>query len=437
MKSPVLVRISCTFLIPLLLILVPARPGVAQGTAEDNFYIVQRGDTLFKIAAIYGSTVEAFTEVNNLSNPSLIFVGQQLQVPRAPALAAPPPLPSFIEPVLNVEGGSVLAHRVSRGQSLSQIAAEFELPLDDLVDQNEIENASLLHVGQFIEIPGLKPAFISAPWPEPVTALQIGPAELQEGQSARLLLQTSRPSRLRGSFLGNALNFISDEAGMTHWALLGVPLNTGAGYQTLAIDVDDGERRVGFQWPLEIHEGIFGREAIILPQDDLDTLDPETEHVERELLQHLVSGFRPGRWFDGLMLRPSAGRIVSRFGTQRSFNHGPYERIHRGVDYAAPTGTQIRAVADGLVVLAADLNVRGLSVMVDHGLGVFSGYWHLSEFDVVTGDFVRAGDSLGKMGNTGRSTGSHLHWQLWVNGVAVNPLQWLYTDFTSLGDTQE
>ena len=437
MKSPVLIQIVRVFLITGLLTFLPFQAGVAQDAAEGSLYIVQRGDTLFKIAATFGSSVEAFTQVNNLSNPSLIFVGQQLQVPLAPAPAARPPLPSYVEPVLNVARGSVLTHRVSQGESLSQIAAEFELALDDLVEHNEIENASLLHVGQVIEIPGLKPTYITAPWPDPVTALQTGPAVLREGESARLLLQTSRPSQLRGSFLGKQLNFISGENGLTHWALLGVPLDTEAGYQTLAIDVDDGEKMVGFQWPLEIHEGIFGREAIILPQDDLDTLEPEVELVEQELLQHLVSGFRPGRWFDGLMMRPSAGRIVSRFGTLRSYNRGPYDRLHLGVDYAAPTGTGIRAVADGLVVLAADLNVRGLSILLDHGLGVFTGYWHLSAMDVVTGDFVRAGDSIGKMGNTGRSTGSHLHWQLWVNGVAVNPLQWLHTDFSSLGDSQE
>ncbi len=437
MKSSVLTRTACVLLITILPAFLPAQPGLAQDSTEDSYYIVQRGDTLLKIAATFGSTVEAFTELNNISNSSLIFVGQQLQVPRAPALAAPPPLPSFVEPTLNVGEGSVLAYRVSQGETLSQIAAEYDVALDDLVNQNGIENASLLHVGQIIEIPGLSPTFIDAPWPEPVIALQAGPSEMQVGQSARLLLKTSRPSQLQGNFLDRELNFISDASGLTHWALFGIPTGIETGYRTLAIDVDDGERLVGFQWPLEIHEGIFAREAIILPQDDLDTLDPETEQVELELLQHLASGFRPGRWFDGLMLRPSAGRIVSRFGTLRSYNRGPYDRIHRGVDYAAPTGTEVRAVADGLVVLATELNVRGLSIMVDHGLGVFSGYWHLSEMDVVTGDFVRAGEGIGKMGNSGRSTGSHLHWQLWVNGVAVNPLQWLHTDFTGPVNTQE
>jgi len=432
-----LTKLTGGILVACLLALSPAHPGLAQDSTEETYYIVQRGDTLFKIAAIFGSTVDAFTQVNNISDPSLIFVGQQLEVPRAPALAAAPPLPSFVEPALGVEVGSILAHRVSRGETLSQIAAEFDVPLDDLVNHNGIEDASLLHVGQIIEVPGLNPTYIDAPWPEPVIALQAGPAELQEGHSARLLLQTSGPSRIQGTFLDQELKFISDDSGLTHWALLGIPLIIETGYRTLAIDVDDGEKLISFQWPLEIHEGIFGREAIVLPPDDHDTLDPETEQVELELLQHLASGFRPGRWFNGLMLRPSAGKIVSRFGTSRSYNGGPYDRIHRGVDYAAPTGTEIRAVADGLVVLAADLNVRGRSIMVDHGMGVFTGYWHLSEMDVVTGDFVRAGEGIGKMGNSGRSTGSHLHWQLWVNGVAVNPLQWLYTDFTGPVNTQE
>ena len=120
----------------------------------------------------------------------------------------------------------------------------------------------------------------------------------------------------------------------------------------------------------------------------------------------------------------------------RSYNLGPYDRVHGGVDFAAPTGTDVRAVAAGLVVLALDLNVRGQSIVLDHGMGVYTGYWHLSEMYVEVGEFVTNGSVIGAMGNTGRSTGPHLHWQLWVNGTVVNPLQWLYSDFTGLGAIQ-
>ena len=100
-----------------------------------------------------------------------------------------------------------------------------------------------------------------------------------------------------------------------------------------------------------------------------------------------------------------------------------------------PPGTPVQAAADGLVVLATELNVRGRSIILDHGLGVYTGYWHLSEMHVTVGDFVRAGADIAEVGNSGRSTGAHLHWQLWVNGIAVEPLQWLRSDFTRLQDS--
>lgn len=424
-------------LLLLALAIWPALPAQSQDTDAEELYIVQRGDTLLGIARRHGSTLQAFSELNDIDNPSLIYVGQQLRIPEVEVRLAPQPLPDFITPLLNESNHAGLVHRVAKGDNLSQIAAEYDLSLQELIAENEVEDASLLHVGQVIRIPGLQPLGIDAPWPEPVIALQVGPPVFREGESARIVLQSSRPVQVRGSFLDRALVFVADQTGQWHVALTGIPLNTEAGFYTLDIDIEDVNGPVSFRWPLEVQDAEFGREAILLSEDDQDTLDRDTENAERALLQHITSGFRPGRWFDGVMLRPSVGRIVSRFGTLRSYNRGPYDRVHGGVDFAAPTGTDVRAVADGLVVLALDLNVRGQSIMLDHGMGVYTGYWHLSEIYVDTGEFVRAGAVIGAMGNTGRSTGSHLHWQLWVNGTIVNPLQWLYSDFTGLGAIQE
>lgn len=413
----------------ILLAFVLAGPLAAQETGDDALYIVQRGDTLIKIANRHNRSVEAIAGFNDLSDPSLIFVGQELRIPPAEIPPWAQAIPSYVTPVLNEEKGVGLVHRVTAGDSLSEIAAEFGLTAEALAARNGIENPSLLHVGNEIHIPGLEPQFIVAPWPEPVTALQIGPPDFREGESARIVLRTSAPARVRGNFLDAELHFMPDQTGQVHAALFGIPLNVAAGYHALRIEVQEGANVTGFQWPLEVQEGVFGREAIFLSQDDLDTLDRETENAELALLQHLASGFRPGRWFDGMLLRPSVGRITSHYGALRSYNNGAWDRVHHGVDFAAATGTKVRAVADGLVVLATDLNVRGLSIMLDHGLGVFSGYWHLSSIDVAVGQFVRADTVIGRVGNSGRSTGSHLHWQLWVTGVSVEPLQWLRTDF--------
>ena len=82
------------------------------------------------------------------------------------------------------------------------------------------------------------------------------------------------------------------------------------------------------------------------------------------------------------------------------------------------------APASGTVVLAEPLDVRGNAVVIDHGAGVFTGYWHLSQIDVQAGQQVKPGDQLGLVGTTGLSTGNHLHWEMRVHGIAVDPLQW-------------
>ena len=426
--------IHAAFLLTLLSVCL-APPVLGQeATPAGPIYIVQSGDTLYKIAYEHNSTVEAFTELNNINNPALIFVGQQLRIPLDDSQPLPPVLPDFISPVLHPGPGPSLVHSVARGDTLSEIAAEYGLALSALVVRNQITDASLLHVGQQIHIPGLEPQVIDAPWPEPVSMLQLGPGELLQGQSVRIVLQTSYPAQVHGSFLGSDLYFAADENGLSHFALTGIPLYTAPGFYDLGITVDDGAAQTAFEWPLEVKAGVFGRQAVTLPPEALDTLDRDIENAEIALLHNAIIGNRPGRWFDSLLLRPSAGRVTSRFGTLRSYNQGPYDRTHNGVDFAAATGTPVQAAADGLVVLATELNVRGRSIILDHGLGVYSGYWHLSEMHVSVGDFVRAGDDVAEVGNSGRSTGSHLHWQLWVNGIAVDPLQWLHSDFSRLQD---
>jgi len=81
------------------------------------------------------------------------------------------------------------------------------------------------------------------------------------------------------------------------------------------------------------------------------------------------------------------------------------------------------------VVLAEPLFVRGGAVIIDHGAGVYSNFWHMSQIDVKPGDVVQTGDQLGLVGTTGLSTGAHLHWEIRVNGLAVDPLQWTEQTF--------
>jgi len=97
---------------------------------------------------------------------------------------------------------------------------------------------------------------------------------------------------------------------------------------------------------------------------------------------------------------------------------------HTGQDIAVPQGTPVRAPAAGVVLLAEPLHVRGNAVVIDHGAGVTSNYWHLSRIAVRKGQQVKRGDVIGWVGTTGLSTGAHLHWEIRVYGVPVNPVPW-------------
>ena len=122
---------------------------------------------------------------------------------------------------------------------------------------------------------------------------------------------------------------------------------------------------------------------------------------------------------------PVQGCMTSPYGVQRYLNGKPTGNIHAGLDQRAPTGTPVRAAADGVVKIVREWNAHGNTVGIDHGQGLESMYQHLSRFAVAEGATVKKGDVIGYSGSTGRSNAPHLHWTLYVNGVPVNPLEWV------------
>jgi murein DD-endopeptidase MepM/ murein hydrolase activator NlpD len=115
----------------------------------------------------------------------------------------------------------------------------------------------------------------------------------------------------------------------------------------------------------------------------------------------------------------------SPFGVRRLHNSEPTGNYHRGLDQRSKRGTPVRAITGGVVRIVRMFNLHGGTVGIDHGEGVTSFYLHLSRFHVKEGARVRGGDVVGYAGSTGFATGPHLHWQLTVNGVPVNPHQWV------------
>lgn len=130
--------------------------------------------------------------------------------------------------------------------------------------------------------------------------------------------------------------------------------------------------------------------------------------------------------WDGPFIQPAEGELTTDYNSMRYTNDNPTPSRHLALDIANSQGTIIQASNNGKVVLAKELIVTGNSVVIDHGMGVFSSSFHMSEITVEEGTFVSKGDTIGKMGSTGYSTGSHLHFAIWKEGTFVNP--WFFFD---------
>ena len=146
---------------------------------------------------------------------------------------------------------------------------------------------------------------------------------------------------------------------------------------------------------------------------------------EVELLKAFRQNLTDVRFWQDRFIEPVDGCMVSPYGVKRYRNHKPTGDYHGGVDLRSPAGTPVHAAADGTVKLAQLVTVLGNTVGLDHGQGVETIYMHMSKLAVEPGAHVKQGDVVGYVGTTGRSSGPHLHWTLYVNGVQVNPGQWV------------
>ncbi|MCL7960073.1 MAG: M23 family metallopeptidase [marine benthic group bacterium] len=137
---------------------------------------------------------------------------------------------------------------------------------------------------------------------------------------------------------------------------------------------------------------------------------------DREQIREVLDHASPQWLLDGAFESPRPFDVTAEFGQKRVFN-GELQSRHTGLDLRGQVGKPVHAAGRGRVVLAGDFYFSGNGIFVDHGLGVYTGYFHLSEILVSEGDMVETGDLIGRAGATGRVTGPHLHWSLWVDGT--------------------
>ncbi len=230
---------------------------------------------------------------------------------------------------------------------------------------------------------------------------------------------------VQGKFLGRSISFFPDtrlEEPKGCVGLLGIDLQDEPGTHELIVELKTGEERRTFRYSVSIVKGKFHVEHLTLPKDkvDLDEKSVARWKAEQEQVKAaLVEGSLTKLWQPGFV-EPVSGRRTGIFGSMRIMN-GQARNPHNGEDIGAPLGTPVAATNDGVVRLTVDHIFSGKGVFLDHGLGLYSMYFHLSEVLVKDGDQVKAGQIVGKVGSTGRATGPHLHWGAKLNGARINP----------------
>lgn len=455
-------RLGLAVMLGLLVTLTP----VAHAQVSGPQYTVQSGDTLFDIALRFGVTLEALLAANPGLEANALGVGQQLI------------LPGFDDVT-----GVINTHTLEPGESLDSLALRFGLTRETLIKLNRLINPERAYLNEAIIIvegaserlavptgvtyaaptgllalaavrnqnpwavavvnglshPGALPPTGLAVIPGGERATSALPAFLSamslsalppvQGRTLVIRLTTEQLLTLSGALGDWPLHFNADPTdSTTYYALLGINRLAESNLYPLTLTATDvAGQTLRFAQAVPVREGDYGADPPLTV--DPSTIDPAVTAPETEQIKAIVSAYTPTRYWQGPFVLPSVGVIRSYFGSLRAYNGGPYDSFHGGVDFTGGEDRPITAPAPGVVVFTGALTVRGNATLIDHGWGVYTGYWHQSVIQVQVGQRVNTGDVIGFNGATGRVTGPHLHWEMWVGGFQVDPMQWTETAF--------
>ncbi len=456
-------------------------------TPVGPIYTVQPGDTLSGIAERFNVDLEALMRLNGITDPTRIYPGMTLRLPGLPGvqgelttvpvgwcedlwslarryridpellarlnrLVTPTylyPGRDLILPKTREETPRMGRYLVGREETLLEIAVRTGQNPWLLTLVNHLPGPWAAQAGDVLLYPDEQGTTDLGACPPQVKALTLQPEELVQGEAWALfwtVVPSGSVTRIEANWRERPMVFhpvrsepsavlpegnadISRKGEEDLWVgLQGVHAMLRPQVYPLELELtfSDG-RQWRFHQSLKVQPGEFLFEELTVPSE---FLDPTVVREESALIQDLMSSVSNSRLWDGVFRSPIENGVqcvTSRFGTRRKYNDGQAWGYHAGVDFCAGEGTPIYAPAPGRVVLARSLTIRGNAVVLDHGWGVYTGYWHMSKIAVEEGQTVAPGDLIGYVGGTGRVTGPHLHWELWVGGVPVDPLTWLET----------
>lgn len=436
-----------SFLLISITLLTPSLGAAQEQKIEAPYYLVEEGDSLWGISVRLGIPMEEIQSLNNLSDPNQLVIGMQLRIP-APAGVT----------------GRIDTRTVAYGDTFQSLSRKFGISQDEFVQLNRLTSPDELIAGTTVIVPIEDEAQIADqqpelapgenflelavrnnqnPWtlllrnssdsaiaknhlPSAIADVEITPFPPAQGNTMQIDVDAPPGMVLGGSFAGRSLNFFSQDDGYV--ALQGVHTQTEPGAYPLVLE---GQLADGTNFSFSQSILIRSTEYIYDPMliVDPETVNPAVTEPEAELWASLGEPVTPEKMWEGLFVSPVPPELsecwTSFFGNRRAYNGSGYDFFHSGLDFCGRVGTELYAPAAGRIVFIDELIVRGGVVVIDHGWGVYSAYDHLSKINVKVGDVVQPGQTIGLGGETGRTTGPHLHWEVWVGGVQVDPADWL------------
>jgi murein DD-endopeptidase MepM/ murein hydrolase activator NlpD len=456
---------KASFVALFLLALLILSPWAARAQEQGPIYIVQPGDTLYSIAQRFGVEVAELVRVNGLQDPSLLQPGDRLIIPGFQGVS-----------------GILQTHELGFGETLAVAARRFGVGEGDLSRLNRVLNPEQLYVGQalivatpeeggelagfrpHLVLPGRGPLAMAArlgqnpwslaaksgrpagwvlpgdfiwlpsqegfnPFPPPLEGVVIIPPRGVQGRTVEVQVRSGADVSVEGQ-LGDWV-LVFHPHGQGRWvALQGIHAMQPPGFLELAVQITLPSGQIlRFAQPMRVAEGGYPFDPVLYVPEE--TVDPANTAPEDAQIARIVSRQSEVRHWEGPFQFPAeyTESFPSRFGSRRNYNNMGYTAYHTGLDFYGGVGSPIYAPAAGKVVLAGELKVRGKVTFIDHGWGVYSGMLHQSEILVAEGQMVEAGQLIGHVGRTGRVTGPHLHWEVWVGGIPVDPLEWTERSF--------